>query len=121
MEMETVPKRNLLPSPITATAFGLALLVYVVFVSYVASMPPPPIKNDFVDNDVATRLVRTLFRVHERTVNAITIVDVDPFGAIDADSAPSAAEVDPEIALEDFAAPPQDQIPTLEDQLGSLP
>jgi hypothetical protein len=113
-----------MPSPITLGSFGLALVVYIVFVVFAANLPPAIPKNDFVDNDVATRLSRTLYRVHDRTVSSICVVEVDMAKAFDADSPLDITKMDPEVALEDFAGFYDDsEEPTecLEGGYGSLP
>lgn len=122
--MEKIPRRKLLPSPITIFAFGLALVAYVVLVAFVATAPPPLPKSDFVDNDVATRLSRTLYRVHDRIVSSVCVVDVDLARALDRDALIDVAAMDPEVALEDFAGIDlEDSQPAecLEGGHGSLP
>jgi hypothetical protein len=106
--MDTIPKRKLLPSPITLVVFGLAAVVYVVFIAWVANLPPVPQRSDFIDNDVATRLVRSLYRVHGRTIDTVCVVDVDLLPAVDPDATIDLASIDPEVALQDFAAPATD-------------
>jgi hypothetical protein len=120
---DKIPRRKLKPSPITLFAFGLAAVVYIVFVSFVANLPPMTPRVDFVDNDVATRLVRTLYRVHDRTVDSICVLDVDLARALDEESLIDISAMDPEVALEDFAGfydDPEAQTQCLEDSMGSL-
>lgn len=105
---DRIPRRKLMPSPITLFAFGLAAVVYIVFVAFVANLPPVAPKADFVDNDVATRLVRTLYRVHDRTVDSICVLDVDLARALDRDGLIDISTMDPEVALEDFAGTADD-------------
>jgi len=122
--MEKIPRINLMPSPITAFAFGLAAVAYVVLIAFVATTPPLPPKSDFVDNDLATRLVRTLYRVHDRTVDSICVLEVGLAGALDTNSTLDISSMDPEVALEDFAGfpdTPQDSPACLEGGYGSLP
>ena len=120
---DEIPRRKLMPSPITLFAFGLAAVVYIVFVAFVANLPPAFPKNDFVDNDVGSRLVRTLYRVHDRTVDSICVLDVDLERALDRDGLIDISTMDPEVALEDFAGfddTPEEQAECLEDSMGSL-
>lgn len=121
---DKIPRRKLMPSPITLFAFGLAAVVYIVFVAFVANLPPVAPKTDFVDNDVATRLVRTLYRVHDRTVSSICVLDVDLARALDHGSLININSMDPEVALEDFAGfddQSEERTECLEDNMGSLP
>ena len=106
--MDTIPKRKLLPPPITLVVFGLAAVVYVVFIAWVANLPPVPQRSDFIDNDVATRLMRSLYRVHGRTIDTVCVVEVDLLPAVDPEATIDLASIDPEVALQDFAAPATD-------------
>jgi hypothetical protein len=121
--MDTIPKRKLLPSPITLVVFGLAFAVYAVFAAWLANLPPLPHKTDFVDNDVGVRLVRSLHRVHGRTVDSICVVEVDLLPAVDPEASIDLAAIDPEVALQDFAGTatdPDDPPACHEGNLGSL-
>jgi len=121
---DEIPRRKLMPSPITLFAFGLAAVVYITFIAFAANLPPAIPKNDFVDNDVATRLVRTLYRVHDRQVNEICVLEVDLARALDNDSPIDISTMDPEVVLEDFAGFPEtspEQAECLEGGYGSLP
>jgi len=122
--MEKIPGYRFAPSPITLFSFGLALVAYVVLVAFIATAPPLPPRNDFVDNDVASRLVRTLYRVHDRTVDSVCVLDVDLARALDADGSLPVETMDPEVALQDFAGSgvvAGEPIGCLEGGQGSLP